>query len=164
MTLEELAQKAEHAAAIARQRAARDCVDAMGKSLTSHVKEILSGGSPSAPGSPPGLRSGELRGSVRQGPVRGGGVYASTTVAPHTIYAGIQEFGGDVRAHPGPGRSGNPRYRHTLFFDSDGPHFPFEVHLPARPYMRPSAAWAAAGGIIPAGQRALDELIAEAWG
>jgi hypothetical protein len=177
MTVEELAQRLRRVADAAEQRAADACVNAMARSTRRFVLRELSGPSPSAPHAPPGRETGELMASVRIVPAAGGGTVATANLAPHTIYAAIQEHGGTVRAHSGPGRGiayhGHARRpvgrhspdAHTLFFISRGErHFPKEVTLPDRPYMAPAAAWANAGGANPAGASAVGEIIREAWG
>jgi hypothetical protein len=164
MTPDELVSRLERVTAVVESRAAVEATNAMGTVLTRHVHEILSGGSPSAPGSPPGRVTGALEESVRQVPASGGGTVATTSISPHTIYDAVQEYGREIKAKDRPGRTGDPRYPHTLFFVTDGPHFPRMVKLPPRPYMRPSAAWARAGGIQPAGQAVVDKIVREAWG
>lgn len=177
MTVEELARRLRRVADVAEDKAASACVNAMARSTRRFVLKELSGGSPSPAGSPPGRVSGELMSSVRVDPAAGGGTVATASLAPHTIYASIQERGGTVDAHPGPGRGiayeGHARRgigrhspdAHTLFFVSGGErHFPKSVDLPKRPYMKPAAAWANGGGANPAGASAVDAIIREAWG
>ena len=164
MTPDELLAKLERVTAVVEQRAAVEATNVMGWVLKAHVKEILGGGSPSAPGSPPGRMTGALQASVAQVPATGGGTVATTKIAPHTIYDAVQEYGRRIKAHPGPGRTGDPRYPHTMFFVTDKRHFPLVVKLPPRPYMHPSAEWARAGGIQPAGAAVVDAIIRQAWG
>lgn len=77
---------------------------------SSHTKRTKT---PSAPGSPPSLITGQLMGSVAtRGPVGGGGVW-SASVGPTKIYGRIQELGGVT------GRN-------------------HATTLPARPYVRPA--------------------------
>ncbi len=82
---------------------------------------------PSPPGRPPALVTGTLRRSVRvepavpQGPGR-----AMSSVAPHTVYARIQEVGGDVHV-----------VRARVLTDGRS-FFGKHVRIPARPYMRPA--------------------------
>lgn len=74
------------------------------------------GSTSSPPGSPPFLRSGDLRRSIQVDPLTslGQGRY-STQVGPTVIYGRIQELGGDTgRGHA--------------------------VHLPPRPYVAPALA------------------------
>lgn len=84
---------------------------------------------------------------------------ASSIVAPHTIYAKIQEEGGIIRAHrrvrggwTGPYLGGiRGPGQHTMHFVVAGvDYFPMVVDLPARPYMRPSAAAVVANGSVQA--------------
>jgi phage gpG-like protein len=74
---------------------------------------------PSAPGSPPSLISGQLRRSVIMQPVAPGHVRVGATA----VYARIQELGGDS----GPGHM---------------------THLPARPYLAPALKKAAESGAL----------------
>lgn len=67
---------------------------------------------PSGPGQPPSLVSGDLRRSIIVEGPRQSGAQFTATVAPTTVYARIQELGGNA------GRGGS-------------------AHLPARPYVRP---------------------------
>jgi phage gpG-like protein len=80
-------------------------------SQSSHAKGTPT---PSSPGQPPSLISGQLRRSVKTTRVYPSGVATWTShVAPTTVYARIQELGGDAgRDH--------------------------RSHLPPRPYVRPA--------------------------
>ena len=90
---------------------------------------------PAPPGSPPAMMTGRLRASVTCVQGAGGGTSGSAIVAPHTIYAETQEFGG---VHHGNthmylwlkyiGREEVVRrgWRKRV------------VDIPARPFMRPS--------------------------
>lgn len=49
---------------------------------------------PAAPGRPPAMMTGKLAGSVTKTPGSGSGGVAESAVAPHTIYAATQEYGG----------------------------------------------------------------------
>ncbi len=90
---------------------------------------------PAPPGSPPAMMTGALRASVTciQGP--GGGTTGSSIVAPHTIYAATQEWGEIHEGHP----------RMSLWLKYIGAEEVARrgwrkrvVHIPERPYMRPS--------------------------
>jgi phage gpG-like protein len=128
-------------------------VHAMGEAYTIVVVRSMKGDAPSPPGTPPARRTGTLARSIRQTAAeRTSATTATCKVMPHTVYARIQQFGGDI--YP----------RHTLHTDSRlrgsrrgeevpyGPvrqsdlgflrwesggevHFGRHVHLPARPYM-----------------------------
>lgn len=84
--------------------AAEAGVMAMGLDLTAEVKvDELSRTShaagtptPSAPGNPPSLISGALRGSVYPDPPMVHGYRATIKVGGRTVYARIQEFGGQA--------------------------------------------------------------------
>lgn len=81
--------------------------------MTSHPRGTPT---PSGPGSPPSLISGNLRRSVRVSDVNGGGSHWTVKVNSNTAYSQIQEYGGTA------GRGS---------------------HLPARPYMAPGLDLAA---------------------
>jgi phage gpG-like protein len=94
-----------------------------GHRVEAEVKKLLSLSShppgtptPSAPGSPPSLVTGNLRRSVRVGDLDGGGTRWRVSVSSNTVYSRIQEFGG--------------RANHSS--------------LPPRPYMAPGLALASA--------------------
>lgn len=80
-------------------------------------------------GEPPALASGDLAGSVEVMPGVMGGTFATASVAPHTIYATVQEYGRDIY----------PRFkRYMHWIDEGGAHFAKKVSIPERPYMRPA--------------------------
>ena len=82
---------------------------------------------PSPPGQPPALVTGTLRRSLRVVPAAPA-PRTTASLAPHTVYARIQELGGNIY----------PVRRKFLRWVEDGTvHFAKHVHLPARPYMRP---------------------------
>lgn len=116
--------------------ATRAAVTAMGLLMTAETKITLTmhGGhaegtpTPSPPGSPPAIISGDLRRSIIPLPPEGGGPVWSVTVGGTVIYARIQELGGGIDAKNFP-QLGNPI---AGFF---GKH----VDLPARPYLKPTA-------------------------
>ena len=84
----------------------------------------------SPPGQPPAWVLGALARSVTAVLGPSSGIIARAYVAPHTVYARIQEYGGVVRPH------GHPFLR---FRGLDGEWvYKREVRLPARPYLRPT--------------------------
>jgi phage gpG-like protein len=120
-----------------RDRAALDAADAMAQTYQRGVVRSMRGPSPSAPGTPPARRTGTLARSVRAEPATGGGGRARASVAPHTVYARIQQLGGDifpVRAKAlrwksktfGPLQKGAKRTNYV---------YAMHVYLPPRPYM-----------------------------
>lgn len=110
-----------------RARAALDAADAMAQSYQRDVVQSMRGSSPSPAGSPPARRTGTLARSVRPEPARQDGPgRASSSVAPHTVYARIQQLGGDI--YP-------VRAKVLRWTDKSGTHFARHVRLPARPYM-----------------------------
>jgi len=127
MTPAELPAALRRLAADVRDRAALDAADAMAQSFQSAVVRSMTGPSPSPPGTPPGRRTGTLARSVRAEPARlAGAGKAASSVAPHTVYARIQQLGGDiypVRAKVLRWKEGK-KYRYAR-----------HVHLPARPYI-----------------------------
>lgn len=147
--------------AIALLEAARDrgataapaCVMAMAEHYRDVVRDELSerehapfSKTPSEPGQPPAMISGDLLGSVTPEPGPSSGTLARATVAPHTDYARVQEEGDDIAV----------RYRKFLMWKTDYPtpvtnpvksareggglflNFAKTVHIPERPYMRPA--------------------------
>ena len=110
-----------------RDRGALDAADAMAASFQRSVVLSMTGPSPSAPGTPPARRTGTLARSVRAEPAKVvGDGRATSSVAPHTVYARIQQLGGDIY----PVRAKALRWQ-----DKSGVHFARHVRLPARPYM-----------------------------
>jgi hypothetical protein len=93
------------------ERAAVPAAGAIAKTYEKHLVDVTlteSGGhppvtpTPSAPGQPPAIMTHRLRASVAMtGPVGGGGL-GFAWVAPHTIYAATQEWGGVHVAKNGP--------------------------------------------------------------
>jgi phage gpG-like protein len=99
---------------------------------------------PAPPFGFPATMTGELAGSITD-TVFPGAEYARAVVAPHTIYARIQEEGGLIWANPKLGAKG--KRPHTLHFVTDGVHyFPHDVWLPERPYMALTTAQLVADG------------------
>lgn len=110
-----------------RDRGALDAADAMAQAYQGAVVRSMKGPSPSAPGTPPARRTGTLARSVRAAPATlASPGRATSSVAPHAVYARIQQLGGDiypVRAKVLRWKEGK-KYRYAR-----------HVHLPARPYM-----------------------------
>jgi phage gpG-like protein len=139
MTPAELPGRLRRLASDVRDRGALDAADALAQAYQRSVVKSMRGPSPSAPGTPPGRRSGTLARSVRPEPARlTGDGRASSSVAPHTVYARIQQLGGDiypVRAKAlswkvpiaGPLLPGKRRQKLRVYAK--------HVRLPARPYM-----------------------------
>jgi hypothetical protein len=102
---------------------ARNAATAMALAYQRGVVKSMHGPSPSAPGTPPARRTGTLARSVRAEPATGGGPRATSSCAPHTVYARIQNQGGDIHV-----------VRAKVL--TDGRNFYGKhVRLPARPYM-----------------------------
>lgn len=124
---------------------------------------------PSPPGMPPARISGELAGSVREEPGVSSAMTGRASVAPHTVYARIQETGGDIYAH-GKYMKFVTDYptRATSFRKSQREggglflNFARHVHIPARPYMRPTTARMVANGSLH--RVAAAEFTAKVWG
>ena len=95
-------------------------------SLTSHP---LGTPTPSPPGSPPSLVTGNLRRSVRKIQTKriARGVYEGGT-GPTAVYARIHELGGVIH-HPG-----HRERLKVLVKAGNG----YEIHMPKRPYVKPS--------------------------
>lgn len=102
-------------------------------------------------GTPPAIRSGALRSSVASAG-GGGAPVAEASVAPHVFYAGIQEWGGFMRARPG-------GYMH---FQSGGEWFLKHVHVGPNPYMKPTIAACIADGSL--GRAAANAFDIAVWG
>lgn len=109
---------------------------------------------PSPPGQPPALVTGTLRRSVRPVYAAGapGGV-ATSFVAPHTVYARIQEYGGHI--YP-------VRAKFLRWVEDGVMHFAKHVYLPPRPYMRPTTAEMVADGALH--RAALAAFATRVWG
>lgn len=83
----------------------------------------------SPPGQPPAWVLGALARSVTAVLGASSGTDARAAVAPHTVYARIQETGGVIRAD----------HRRFLRYTQDGVvHYAKRVTLPPRPYMAPT--------------------------
>jgi hypothetical protein len=102
-------------------------VKAMAEEGKRIVQELLSRPGRAAPGESPGLETGELRDSIALGDVvpLGPGI-AQCDVAPHTVYAGVQEFGGVIFPHG--------RWLHWV--DAGGSTYTGLVKINRHPYMR----------------------------
>lgn len=85
---------------------------------------------PSKPGQPPALVTGTLRRSARIVPATSAGSRAVGAVTVSAVYARIQELGGDIEAKRAPFL----RFQ----YPSGKWHTVKKVHLPARPYMKPT--------------------------
>lgn len=101
---------------------------------------------PAPEGQPPARISGDLARSVRAAPLPGSGMVAHAEAGPHTIYARLQQEGGDIFVR-------RRRYLKwltdyptdaTAFWKSEREggglflNFAKSVHIPARPYMEPA--------------------------
>jgi hypothetical protein len=145
-------------------------VTAIAQAYQRDVVQSMSGGSPSPPGTPPGRRTGTLARSIRaEEPYSSGPYSARTSVAPHTVYARIQQLGGHIYPrHTLQGRDvpfGPVRYSDLGFlrWESDGQvHFARHVYLPPRPYMvmRPETRTRCHDAAV----AALQQVLAEATG
>jgi hypothetical protein len=135
--------------------AAPACADALGNAHKDYVQNVTLVQRTHAPltwtdsprGGPPADLTGKLRRSITCTRAGGGGMVATSAVAPHTIYAGVQEFGAIIHAHPRVRGGWTGKYmggqrgpgQHTMHFVMDGEnYFPMVVDVPQRPYMRPS--------------------------
>ena len=139
------------AARRAGDRGPKLAAEGMAQAYQRYVVRSMKGPPPSPPGSPPARRTGTLARSVRWTPAVSTGAYrATSTIAPHTVYARIQQQGGTIRAKhmagdTGYGRALNYAGAHRrvsasgpgfLRFTIDGTvHYARQVTLPARPYM-----------------------------
>lgn len=127
MTPAELPGRLRHLAADVRDRGALDAADAMAQAYQSSVVRSMVGPSPSAPGTPPARRTGTLARSVRaESAVLTGAGRATSSVAPHTVYARIQQLGGVILP---------VRAKVLHWQDKNGHHYARRVTLPPRPYM-----------------------------
>jgi len=139
MTPAELPGMLRRLAADVKDRAALGAADAMAQSYQRDVVKSMRGPSPSPAGTPPARRSGTLARSVRAEAARlVSAGRAMSSVAPHTVYARIQQKGGDIY----PVRAKALRWKVKVA----GPLLPGKrrtskwvyarhVRLPARPYM-----------------------------
>ncbi len=133
LTVEELPGYLRRMAQKAGREAPIRAVVAMANAYTREVVQSMGGDSPSPPGTPPARVTGTLARSIRATPAVMISAYAARNqVAPHTVYARIQQYGGEIHArHLTPrGRPGYLRWE-----GRDGVHFRHSVYLPPRPYM-----------------------------
>ena len=130
MRPEELPGALRRLARDVQERAMVDAADAMAQRYQVAVVRSMVGPSPSPAGTPPARRTGTLARSVRAEPARVVSAgRARSSVAPHTVYARIQQLGGDIRPVRAkilrwPDKTARGGYRYAR-----------HVHLPARPYM-----------------------------
>lgn len=128
MTPAELPAYLEAMVARLREDGARDAANAMALTYQRDVVASMHGPAPSPPGTPPARRTGTLARSVRTKPAVGGGTRATSSVAPHTVYARIQQLGGHIHT-----------VRAKVLTDGKT-FFGTHVYLPPRPYMVMTAA------------------------
>jgi hypothetical protein len=102
---------------------------------------------PAPPGRPPAMITGDLIRSVTRQPAVGGGGIATSSVAPHTIYAATQEYGGDHFAKDGEFMWLWLKYIGASEVAARGWN-KTAVHIPARPYMRTATAETVADGSL----------------
>ena len=133
ITVEEIPGYLRRLAEKAAREAPIRAVVAMGNAYEREVVQSMGGASPSPPGTPPARVTGTLARSVRVAPAVMVSAYAaSNSVAPHTVYARIQQYGGEIHArHLTAG--GKPGY--LRWEGRDGVHYRHSVTLPPRPYM-----------------------------
>lgn len=103
--------------------AVTDAGTAMGQRFQGDVVRSMRGSSPSPPGTPPARVSGTLARSVRATKPAVSGYTARVSVAPHTVYARIQQKGGDIHVV------------RAKVLTNGRQFFGTHVRLPARPYM-----------------------------
>lgn len=127
MTPAQLVARLDRLVADVRDRAMVDAADAMAQTYQRSVVKSMRGPSPSPAGTPPARRTGTLARSVRPEPATlTGAGRATSSVAPHTVYARIQQLGGDIV----PVRAKVLRWK-----EGKRVRYARRVHLPARPYM-----------------------------
>jgi hypothetical protein len=107
----------------------------------------------SPPGQPPAWVLGALARSVTAVMGAASGITATVRVAPHTIYARIQELGGVVTAR---------RARYLRFSQNGNVIYSRRVELPPRPYMRPTTEDCIEDGSFT--RTAAETFEAEVWG
>lgn len=134
MTPAELPARLRRLAAQVQDHAAVDAADAMAQTHQRTVVKSMKGygDDPSPEGTPPARKTGTLARSVRAEPARlTGPGRAASSVAPHTVYARIQELGGTIRP---------VRAKWLHWKNKTGNHYARSVYLPRRPYMVMTAA------------------------
>ena len=116
-------------------------------------------GTPSPPGSPVAWRTGKLAESVTSWPGASSGMSATAHVAPHTIYAGVQEYGREIFAKRfeymhwvnGPGDFWQARAAggHSYsWHPTGGSWYAKRVFVPPRPYLQPALEDVVADGSL----------------
>lgn len=90
---------------------------------------------PAPAGGPPATMTGELAYSVTS-EVRSGVLTSRAWVGPHTIYAGVQEFGAEIDVkHMTVSKTGKPMLGFMRWFMEGEFWYKRHVSIPARPYM-----------------------------
>jgi len=147
-------------------------VDAIAGTYERHLVDVtlLESGShppvtrtPAPPGRPPAVMpgglNGSLRGSVTRTPGAGGGGVADAVVAPHTIYAATQEWGGVHTGKPW-------MWLWVRYIGRDAVRrrgwIRHQVTIPERPYMRTAVAETIADGALERAGEAT--FVAVVWG
>lgn len=124
LTVAELPGYLERLADRLGKQAPLDAANGMARAYQGVVVRSMHGPAPSPAGTPPARRSGTLARSVRpEAAVSTGDYSARSSVSPHTVYARIQDQGGDIHV-----------VRASVLTDGKT-FFGTHVHLPARPYM-----------------------------
>lgn len=132
----------------------RAASNAMVQAFDSGIKRdelIRTVGHPSTPGRPPALESGRLRASFRMHRAQQTGAYRWTSDdGPNTVYAHIQEYGGDIWAKHTyvDKKTGETKPGFLRWGGPGGWHYARHVHLPARPYMHPAVHRMSADGTL----------------
>jgi len=96
-------------------------------------------GTPAPDTGPIAYRSGTLARSVTSWPGASTGVSATAHVAPHVIYAGVQEYGAVIRAK---------NFPYMRWYNDRGWWMKKVVKVPPRPYMHPALADVVADGSL----------------
>lgn len=154
MTVDELVQQFVGIRTKMEAGAAEAASTAMAERGSEIVRALLSRPGRSLPGEPPGMQSGELRSSIRVVPGTPGEI-SRASVSPHTVYARIQEFGGEIW----PSRRKYLSWIDTSAFGHGGRVYAKRVHLPERSYMRKMREIGIADGSFKAAaRRAFDDV------
>lgn len=115
-----------------------DAGTAMGQRFQRDVVQSMRGSSPSPPGTPPARVTGTLARSVRATKPEVSGYTARVSVAPHTVYARIQQKGGHivpVRAKFLRFSTPRGKWAGGVLVGPRGVQYSKHVYLPPRPYM-----------------------------
>lgn len=105
------------------------------------------------PGGPPAWVLGNLARSVEVKPIVTQGPVAIASVAPHVVYARLQELGGHIY----------PKRHRFLRFPLNGRiYYKEHVYVPPRPYMRPTTDAMVADGSFT--ERAMATFEFAVWG